>query len=74
MVDKKKLNDMLDSLIDKKDEQAQVHFHNYLEDKMKDVLRPEDAFEVDGFGNKVENGFGKKVEAEVKDDKSVTKD
>ena len=36
----KKLNDMLDSLIHKKDEQAQVHFHSYLEDKMKDVLTP----------------------------------
>lgn len=38
--DNKKLNDMLDSLIDKKDDQAQVHFHSYLEDKMKDVLTP----------------------------------
>jgi hypothetical protein len=41
MADKEKLNDMLDSLIDKKDEEAQIHFHNYLEDKMKEVLRPE---------------------------------
>lgn len=38
MTDKEKLNDMLDSLIDNKDEQAQIAFHGYLEDKMKDVL------------------------------------
>ena len=37
---KEKLNDMLDSLIDNKDEQAEVNFHNYLEDKMKDVMQP----------------------------------
>lgn len=41
MADKDKLQAMLDSLIDSKDEQAQVHFHSYLEDKMKDVLHPE---------------------------------
>lgn len=35
-VDKDKLRDMLDSLIDDNPEQAQVHFHSYLEDKMKD--------------------------------------
>lgn len=39
--EKSKLNDMLDSLIDDKDEQAQVHFHGYLEDKMKEVMQPE---------------------------------
>ncbi len=40
MADKDKLQAMLDSLIDNKDEQAQVHFHSYLEDKMKEVLHP----------------------------------
>jgi len=41
MADKKKLNDMLDALIDKNNEQAQVQFHSYLEDKMREVLQPE---------------------------------
>lgn len=40
MADKKKLNDMLDSIIDKNSEQAEVHFHGYLEDKMREVLNP----------------------------------
>lgn len=47
MADKEKLNDMLDSLIDDKDEQAQVHFHSYLEDKMKEVLGTKIEPEVD---------------------------
>lgn len=42
MADKKKLNDMLDALIDKNPEQAQVQFHSYLEDKMREVLQPVD--------------------------------
>lgn len=42
MADKKKLNDMLDALINKNNEQAEVHFHDYLEDKMKEVLNPEE--------------------------------
>jgi hypothetical protein len=41
MADKDKLQAMLDSLIDNKDETAQVHFHSYLEDKMKEVLHPQ---------------------------------
>jgi hypothetical protein len=41
MADKEKLRDMLDSLIDQNSDQAQVHFHSYLEDKMREVLRPE---------------------------------
>ncbi len=41
MADKEKLKDMLNAIIDKKpDEQAQVLFHDYLEDKMRDVLKP----------------------------------
>ncbi len=64
MADKKKLNDMLDSLIDKNEDQAEVQFHSYLEDKMKEVLSPEDAAKADVD-----------VETDVKvDDESVTKD
>ena len=59
MADKKKLNDMLDALIDKNPEQAQVEFHGYLEDKMRDVLNP--AADVE-------------VEVEVKDDESTKTD
>lgn len=40
-VDKDKLRDMLDSLIDDNPEQAQVHFHSYLEDKMKEKVGSE---------------------------------
>ena len=47
MADKKKLDDMLDALINKNSEQAEVHFHDYLEDKMKEVLNPEDEVKVD---------------------------
>jgi len=47
MADKKKLDDMLDALINKKDEQAEVHFHDYLEDKMKEVLNPGAEVEAD---------------------------
>ncbi len=42
MADKQKLRDMLDSLIDSNSDQAQVDFHGYLEDKMKEVLSPEE--------------------------------
>ena len=38
MADKEKLRNMLDNLIDDKSEQAQVDFHDYLGDKMKDTL------------------------------------
>lgn len=48
MADKDKLQAMLDSLIDNKDEQAQVHFHSYLEDKMKDVLHPVEVDKEEG--------------------------
>ena len=41
MADKQKLRDMLDSLIDQNSDQAQVHFHSFLEDKMKEMLKPE---------------------------------
>ena len=48
MVDKTKLKDMLDSMIDDNSEQAETDFHSYLEDKMKDVVNPvADVEEVD---------------------------
>ena len=40
MVDKSKLKDMLDSMIDDNSDQAQVDFHSYLEDKMKEIVNP----------------------------------
>lgn len=40
MADKEKLRDMLDAMIDQNAEQAQVNFHSYLEDKMREVLHP----------------------------------
>lgn len=40
MTDKQKLQNMLDSVIDDNDTQAKVHFHNWLEDKMREVLNP----------------------------------
>jgi len=42
MADTDKLRDMLDNLIDDKSEQAQVDFHDYLGDKMKEVLDDDD--------------------------------
>lgn len=38
MADKEQLTQMIDSMIDKKPEEARVAFHNYLSDKMKDEL------------------------------------
>lgn len=38
MADKDKLRDMLDAFIDDNDEKAQVDFHSYVTDKMKDTL------------------------------------
>ena len=38
MADKDKLNDMVDNLIDKKPEQAQVDFHEYLQTKMQEIV------------------------------------
>ena len=38
MADKDKLRNMLDNLVNDNKEQAQVDFHDYLGDKMKDTL------------------------------------
>ena len=43
MSDTDKLKDMLDNLIDKKSEQAQVAFHQYLQGKMQEVMGGETA-------------------------------
>lgn len=41
MADKLKINDMLDSLLNDKGEEAQVAFHAYAKEKMQDVLHGE---------------------------------
>jgi hypothetical protein len=38
MADKDKLRDMLDAMIDDNDEKAQVDFHSFVVDKLKDTL------------------------------------
>lgn len=38
MTDKNKLQAMLDNIIDGNNEQAQVHFHDYLQNKMQEVI------------------------------------
>ncbi len=38
MANKEKLRDMLDALIDDNSETAQIDFHAYLSDKMKEVM------------------------------------
>ena len=43
MADKDKLRDMLDSIIDDNSDKAQVDFHSYVTDKMKDTLHPEES-------------------------------
>ena len=42
MVDKEKLRDVLDALIDDNSEKAQVDFHSYLSDKMKDSMQDDE--------------------------------
>lgn len=45
---KDKLKSMLDNMIDGKSEQAQVDFHDYLQDKMKATINPQEVeVEVD---------------------------
>jgi hypothetical protein len=40
MSNKEELAKFLDQMIDDNSEQAQVHFHSYLEDKMKGIINP----------------------------------
>jgi len=42
MADTEKLGNMLDDLINKKGEQAEVHFHDYLQGKMQEVIHGEE--------------------------------
>jgi hypothetical protein len=42
MADNDKIRDMLDALIDDNSEKAQVDFHSYLSDKMKETLQGEE--------------------------------
>lgn len=39
---KEELRSFLDNMIDDNTEQAQVHFHNYLEDRMKSIVNPQE--------------------------------
>lgn len=39
MSDKQELENMLSNIVDDKTEQAQTHFHTYLQGKMQEVLR-----------------------------------
>ncbi len=41
MSDKEQLDKMLDSIIGDKTEQAEIHFHDYLQDKMQEVIHGE---------------------------------
>ena len=43
---KEELRAFLDSMVDDNQEQAQVHFHNYLEDRMKSMVNPQMDVEV----------------------------
>lgn len=38
MADKQHLNNMLDNLINKKGEEAQIDFHQYAKEKFKEIL------------------------------------
>ncbi len=47
MPDTEKLRSMLDNLINDKAEDAQINFHDYLQDKMKDVAGTQPAEQPD---------------------------
>lgn len=40
---KEVLKDMIDALINKKDEELESHFHNYLQDKSQDIIKAQQA-------------------------------
>ena len=42
MSDKNELENMLTNIIDDKSEQAQTHFHTYLQGKMQEVMTDDD--------------------------------
>ena len=43
---KEELRNFLDSMVDDNPEQAQVHFHNYLEDRVKGIVNPQVDVEI----------------------------
>ncbi len=52
MADTEQLGNMLDNLIDDKSDQAEVHFHDYLQGKMQEVINGTDDDEVSDITNK----------------------
>lgn len=46
-MDKEELRNFLDSMVSDNSEQAQVHFHSYLEDKMRSIVNPTSDVESD---------------------------
>jgi hypothetical protein len=52
MSDKTQLQGMLDNLINDKAEEAQINFHQYLQDKMKDVLSDNTVDKISSENNK----------------------
>ena len=47
MADKERLGDMLDAIINNKPEEAQIAFHDYLGNKMKQELQGNQEFDLD---------------------------
>jgi len=47
MSDKEALSKMLDNLINNKGEQAEVHFHDYLQGKMQDVIHGDEEIAIE---------------------------
>lgn len=46
MADTEEIGKMLDNLIDKKDDQAEVHFHDYCASKLQEIINGDDVPEV----------------------------
>ncbi len=61
---KEELRNFLDAMVDDNQEQAGVHFHNYLEDRMKGIVNP--AVSLDAEADDVDTGEGD-TEVEVDD-------
>lgn len=52
MADTEQLSNMLDNLINDKGEQAEVHFHDYLQGKMQEVIHGDDVVEIPATDDK----------------------
>lgn len=61
---KEDLRAFLDSMIDKNPEQAQVHFHNYLQSKTKAIINPDmdSDFGIDQIDAEIDTDAGKETE------------